>query len=314
MDTMPIRQIGSLDVSLVGLGCNNFGGRIDEPASAAVVQAALDAGINFFDTADVYGGTRSEEFLGRALGKHRTDVIVATKFGMAVEPDKKGAAPAYIKRAIEDSLRRLGTDYVDLYQLHHPDPETHIADTMAALGDLVKAGKVREIGCSNFSAEQLRNADAAVADGAPRFVSVQNQYNLLHREPELQVLPECERLGIAFIPYFPLMAGVLSGKYHRDEPPPVGTRIAAMPQERQHELLSAHAFDIVAGLERYAGNHGHTILELAIAWLAAKPTVSSVIAGATKPEQVWANVKGADWALTDEEVREVDAIAPLTTS
>ena len=314
MDTMPIRQVGSLDVSLVGLGCNNFGGRIDEPASAAVVQAALDAGINFFDTADVYGGTRSEEFLGRALGKRRTDVIVATKFGMAVDPDKKGAAPAYIKTAIEDSLRRLGTDYVDLYQLHHPDPATHIADTMAALGDLVQAGKVREIGCSNFSAEQLREAEGAVADGAPRFVSVQNQYNLLHREPELEVLPECEQLGVAFIPYFPLMAGVLSGKYQRDEPPPAGTRIAGMPQARQQELLSARAFDVVAALERYADDHGHSILELAIAWLAARPTVASVIAGATKAEQVWANVKGADWALTDAEVREIDAIAPLTTT
>jgi aryl-alcohol dehydrogenase-like predicted oxidoreductase len=313
MDTMPIRQIGSLDVSLVGLGCNNFGGRVQEPATAVVVQAALDAGINFFDTADVYGGTRSEEFLGRALGKRRTDVIVATKFGMGVDADKKGAAPAYIKAAVEDSLRRLGTDYVDLYQLHHPDPSVHIVDTLAALGDLVKAGKVREIGCSNFSAEQLRDAAAAVADGAPHFVSVQNQYNLLHREPELEVLPECERLGIAFIPYFPLMAGVLSGKYHRGEPPPAGTRISGMPQERQQQMLSAHAFDVVDALERYAGDHGHTILELAIAWIAAKPTVASVIAGATKPEQIWANVNGAGWVLTAAEVREVDAMAPFTT-
>jgi aryl-alcohol dehydrogenase-like predicted oxidoreductase len=314
MDTMPIRQIGSLDVSLVGLGCNNFGGRLQEAASASVVQAALDAGINFFDTADVYGGTHSEEFLGRALGKHRTDVIVATKFGMAVDADKKGAAPANIKRAIEDSLRRLGTEYVDLYQLHHADPATHIADTLVALGDLVKAGKVREIGCSNFSAEQLRDAAGAVADGAPRFVSVQNQYNLLHREPELEVLPECERLGIAFIPYFPLKAGVLSGKYHRGEPPPAGTRIGGMPQERQQEMLSARAFDVVDALEGYARDHGHTILELAIAWLAAKPTVASVIAGATKPEQVWANVRATDWVLTEEQVREVDAIAPMSTT
>ena len=314
MDTMPIRQIGSLDVSLVGLGCNNFGGRLDEPASAAVVQAALDAGINFFDTADVYGGTRSEEFLGRAIGKRRPDVIVGTKFGASVGPDKKGAAPAYIKSAIEDSLRRLGTDYVDLYQLHHPDPAVHIADTLAALGDLVKAGKVREIGCSNFSAEQLRDAEAAAADGAPRFVSVQNQYNLLHREPELDVLPECERLGIAFIPYFPLMSGVLSGKYHRGEPPPAGTRIAGMPPERQQELLSPDSFDVVDALDRYATDHGHTILELAIAWLEAKPAVASVIAGATKPEQIWANVKAADWVLSSEEVQEVDAIAPMPTT
>jgi aryl-alcohol dehydrogenase-like predicted oxidoreductase len=186
---MPIRQIGSLDVSLVGLGCNNFGGRTNEVQSTEVVRAALDAGIDFFDTADVYGGTRSEEILGAALGPERADVIVATKFGMTVSPERTGAAPKYVRSALEDSLRRLRTDYVDLYQLHRPDPATPIGDTMAALGDLVKAGKVREIGCSNFSAAQLREADAAAAEGAPRFVSVQNLYNLLPREPELEVLP-----------------------------------------------------------------------------------------------------------------------------
>ncbi|HTT89207.1 MAG TPA: aldo/keto reductase [Acidimicrobiales bacterium] len=307
---MPIRQIGSLDVSLVGLGCNNFGGRLDEPRSAEVIAAALDAGINFFDTADVYGATHSEEFLGGAIGKRRPEVVIATKFGSAIDSNRKGAAPAYVKQALEDSLRRLGTDYVDLYQLHRPDPATPIADTLGALSDLVKEGKVRELGCSNFSAAQLGEADDAAGEGAPRFVSVQNEYSLLHREPEREVLPECVALGIAFIPYFPLMSGLLSGKYHRGRPAPAGTRLSGASAERQREIFSDSKFDIIEALERYAADHGHTIVELAIAWLAAKPAVASVIAGATKPEQIQANVKGADWVLTEQEVQEVDAIAP----
>jgi aryl-alcohol dehydrogenase-like predicted oxidoreductase len=307
---MPLRQIGSLDVSVVGLGCNNFGGRADEQQSIEVVEAALDAGIDFFDTADVYGGTRSEEILGRALGRHRSDVVVATKFGMAIDPDRRGAAPSYVKSALEGSLRRLGTEYVDLYQLHQPDPEVPIAETLGALADLVRAGKVREIGCSNFSGAQLREAEAAVAEGAPRFVSVQNQYSLLHREPELEVLAECERLGTAFVPYFPLMSGLLSGKYRRGEPPPVGTRLAGMPAERQEALLAQRSFDSVEALERYAQDRGHSVLELAIAWLAAKPAVASIIAGATRPEQVRANVRAAGWVLAPEEVAQVNAIAP----
>jgi aryl-alcohol dehydrogenase-like predicted oxidoreductase len=307
---MPIRQIGSLDVSLVGLGCNNFGGRTNESQSTAVVRAALDAGINFFDTADVYGGTRSEEILGAALGPDRADVIVATKFGMTVSPERTGAAPKYVKSALEDSLRRLGTDYVDLYQLHRPDPATPVADTLAALADLVEAGKVREIGCSNFSAEQLQEADAAAAEGAPRFVSVQNQYSVLQREPELEVLAECERLGVAFIPYSPLANGLLSGKYRRGEPPPAGTRLAGMPAERRETLLAGSTMDVVDELERFAQQQGHSLLELAIAWLAAKAVVASVIAGATRPEQVVANARAADWVLTEEELQAVDRIAP----
>jgi aryl-alcohol dehydrogenase-like predicted oxidoreductase len=308
---MPIRQIGSLDVSLVGLGCNNFGGRTNESQSTEVVRAALDAGINFFDTADVYGGTRSEEILGVALAKERADVIVATKFGMTVSPERTGAAPEYVKRALDDSLRRLGTDYVDLYQLHRPDAATPIGDTLAALADLVQAGKVREIGCSNFSAAQLREADAAAAEGAPRFVSVQNQYSLLQREPELEVLPECQLLGTAFIPFSPLANGLLSGKYRRGEPPPAGTRLAGMPPERRDTLLAGATMDVLDELERFAQQHGHSLLELAIAWLAAKAVVASVIAGATRPEQVIANVRGADWVLTEEEIQAVDRIAPL---
>jgi len=307
---MPVRQIGSLDVSLVGLGCNNFGGRTNERQSVEVVKAALDAGINFFDTADVYGGTRSEEILGAALGRDRAEVIVATKFGMTVSPERTGAAPEYLKSALEDSLRRLRTDYVDLYQLHRPDPATPIGDTLTALEDLVKAGKVREIGCSNFSAAQLREADAAAVGGAPRFVSVQNQYSLLDREPELEVLAECDHLGIAFIPFSPLANGLLSGKYRRGEPPPPGTRLAGMPAARRQTLLAAPTMDFVDELERFARQRGHSLLELAIAWLAAKAAVASVIAGATRAEQVWANVRAADWVLTEEELQAVDGLAP----
>lgn len=307
---MPIRQIGSLDVSLVGLGCNNFGGRTNESQSTEVVRAALDAGINFFDTADIYGGTRSEEILGAALGQDRADVIVATKFGMTLSPERTGAGSEYVKSALEDSLRRLGTDYVDLYQLHRPDPATPIGDTLAALADLVKAGKVREIGCSNFSAAQLDEAHAAAAEGAPRFVSVQNQYSVLQREPELEVLAECERLRTAFIPYSPLANGLLSGKYRRGEPPPSGTRLAGMPADRRETLLADATMDVVDELERFVQQQGHSLLELAIAWLAAKAVVASVIAGATRPEQVIANVRAADWVLTEEELQAVDRIAP----
>jgi aryl-alcohol dehydrogenase-like predicted oxidoreductase len=309
MDEMPIRQVGSLDVSVVGLGCNNFGGRLDEPATSQVVSAALDAGVNFFDTADIYGGTRSEEYLGRALGRHRQDIVLATKFGMAVDQERKGAAPAYVRSALEDSLRRLGTDYVDLYQLHEPDPKVAIADTLDALAGLVQAGKVREIGCSNFSAQQLQEAEDAVAEGAPRFVSVQNQYSLLHREPEGEVLPACERLGISFIPYFPLKMGLLSGKFHRGQPPAQGTRIAGMPAERQKEVFSDAPWDVIEALAAFAQERGHSLLELAIAWLAAQPVVASVIAGATKPEQVRANAKAAQWVLSEDEVKAVSDIA-----
>ncbi len=307
---MPVRQIGPLDVSLVGLGCNNFGGRVDQRQSTEVVEAALEAGINYFDTADIYGGTKSEEFLGQALGKDRADVLVATKFGMPLGAGRKGAAPNYVKSALEDSLRRLGTDYVDLYQLHEPDPATPIADTLGALADLVHEGKVREIGCSNFSAVQLREAEEAVAAGAPRFVSVQNEYSLLHREPELEVLPECERLGLAFIPYYPLKAGLLSGKYRPGEPAPAGTRLAGMPADRQGAILTPGNLETVGALQRFAEERGHRVLELAIAWLAAQRPVACVIAGATRAEQVWANVNAADWVLTDEDLARIGAIVP----
>ena len=304
---MRTRRIGSLEVSVIGLGCNNFGGRIDAEKSADVVFAALDNGITFFDTADIYGGTKSEEFLGQALGKRRDEVVVATKFGMQVDKERRGAKPEYVKRALNDSLGRLGTDRVDLYILHAPDADTPIADTLAALDDCVKAGKVREIGCSNFSAEQLRQAAAAVAPGAARFVCVQNEYSLVQREPEREVLAECRRQGISFVPYFPLASGLLTGKYKRGEQPPAGTRLSGMPAERVAAL--DEKLVVVERLTAFAEKKGHTVLELAMSWLLAHDEVASVIAGATSRAQVEANAAAGDWVLDEAEMREVDALA-----
>jgi len=303
---MEKRRIGSLDVSIVGLGCNNFGRRIDEPASAAVVHAALEAGITFFDTADIYGSGKSEEFLGRALGARRAQVVVATKFGMPMDESRRGAKPDYIRRAVEDSLRRLGTDRIDLYQLHEPDPTTPIEDTLQALDGLVKAGKVREIGCSNFSADPLREAQQAARPGAARFVSVQNQYSLLHRDPERDVLAECERQGLAFIPFFPLASGLLTGKYRKGQPAPAGSRLS--DAERAKKMLTDRNLEIVEKLEEFARSRKHTLLQLAFSWLLARPAVASVIAGATKPEQVHANAAAPVWRLQPSELAEIDSI------
>jgi aryl-alcohol dehydrogenase-like predicted oxidoreductase len=303
--TMETRKIGSLDVSIIGLGTNNFGFRMDEADVPAVVDAALEAGVSFFDTADAYG--RSERRLAAALGARREDVVVATKFASPLGPNRPGGArPEYIRSAVERSLRELATDRIDLYQIHRPDPDTPIADTLAALDELVEAGTVREIGCSNFSAEQLVAAAAAVKDGAARFVSVQNHYNLLHRADEADVLPACQRLGLAHIPYFPLASGLLTGKYRRGEPPPEGTRLAAWG-DRADAMLSDGNFDLVDRLAAWAEARGHTILELAFAWLLAKPTVASVIAGATTVGQAQANA-ATTWRLAPDEVAEVDAI------
>ncbi len=304
---MRTRTLGNLHVSVVGLGCNNFGRRLDEAATKSVVDAALDAGINFLDTADVYGGSDSEVFLGRVLAGRRDRVLLATKFGMTMGEDgREGAHPAYLKQALADSLRRLDMDYVDLYQLHRPDPNVPIADTLGALGELVEAGFVREIGCSNFSAAQLDEAEAAVAAGAPRFVSVQNEYSLMHREPEAEVLPACARLGLAFLPYFPLMSGLLSGKYRKGQPLPVGTRIVG--NARWESLLTDANLDLIEALTRYAESRGFEIVDLAFAWLLAKPQVASVIAGATSAEQVRRNAATSRWVLSDEEL---DAVARI---
>jgi len=305
---MRTRRIGSLEVSVVGLGCNNFGGRLDQQPTDAVVGAALEAGVTLFDTADIYGGARSEEFLAKALGDRRDQIVLATKFGVPYADHEGGASPAYVRRACEDSLRRLETDHIDLYQLHFPDPKTPMAETLGALDELVREGKVREIGCSNMTAAQLEEA-AALESGA-HFVSVQNNYSILHREPEAEVLPACDRLGVAFLPYFPLANGLLTGKYRRGEPPPAGTRLAGMDDQQAAGLLTPESLEKVASLGDLAAESGHSVLELAIAWLLLRPAIASVIAGATRPEQVKANVAAAAWEPDAEVAAEVDRIAP----
>lgn len=302
---METRKIGSLDVSVIGLGCNNFGRRLDFDGSAAVVRAALDAGINFFDTADVYGSGQSEEYLGRVLGQRRKEVIVATKFRGEMQGQGQGASPAYIRRAIEASLRRLGMDYIDLYQIHSPDPDVPIADTLGALNELVQSGKVREIGCSNFSAEQIR--DAAAIPNVRHFASVQNEYSLLKREPEAEVLPECERLEMAFIPYYPLAVGLLTGKYRQGQPAAGKTRITMGGPDYAAKWLQDRNLSLVAALTSFAESRGHTILDLAFGWLLHQPAVASVIAGAMTPQQVQANA-AARWPLTESDLAEIDRI------
>jgi aryl-alcohol dehydrogenase-like predicted oxidoreductase len=306
---MDTRTIGSLTVGAVGLGCNNFGMRIGRKETASVVGAALDAGITLFDTADIYGGTKSESHLGAALGTRRDEVILATKFGVPYEGHEGGASAAYIRTAVEDSLTRLGTDRIDLYQLHAPDQKTPIAETEGALAELVAEGKIREFGCSNFDAAMLSEARAAVVGSAPGFVSVQNQYNILYREPEDAVLPACDRAGMAFLPYFPLASGLLSGKYRAGEAPPEGTRLAAMGEAASSQLSDVRLAK-VAALEALAQGEGHTVLELSIAWLLSRPSVASVIAGATKPEQVADNVAAGGWKPSSEILAQVDIIAP----
>lgn len=304
---MKVRRLGNsgLKVSVVGLGCNNFGMRIDAAQTQAVVDAAIDAGVTLFDTADIYGGTKSEEFLGKALGKRRRDIVLATKFGMPVgqDPRKRGGSRRWIMQAVEDSLRRLGTDYIDLYQHHQPDPDTPVDETLRALDDLVTQGKVRYLGNSNYTGWQIADADWTAA-GQSRFVSAQNLYSLLERDVEREVLPACEHFGLGFLPFFPLASGLLSGKYRRGEPPPAGTRLQAWGARGEAAMTDAN-FDRVEALEAWAKERGHTILELAFAWLLGHEVVSSVIAGATTPEQVKTNAATAAWRLTPEEVDEV---------
>jgi aryl-alcohol dehydrogenase-like predicted oxidoreductase len=295
---------------VVGIGCNNFGMRIDEAQTARVVDAAIDAGINFFDTADIYGSTKSEEFLGRALrGGKRNRAIVATKFGMAIDQQRRGARPDYVRRAADDSLRRLGIDVIDLYQLHQPDPDVPIAETLGAMNELVTSGKVREIGCSNFSSEQLEDAQRAVAPGAARFVSVQNEYSLLHREPERGVLAACDRLKMAFLPYFPLASGLLTGKYDPGRGAPQGSRLSLAWTAR---FTSDRNVQMAEALKAFAAERGHSLLELAMSWLASHPQVASVIAGATSPDQVRANAAAVSWTLTPDERQQIDQLAPPT--
>jgi aryl-alcohol dehydrogenase-like predicted oxidoreductase len=274
-----------------------------------VVGAALDAGITLFDTADIYGGTKSEEYLGAALGSRRDEIVLATKFGAPYEEHTGGAAPAYIRQALDDSLRRLGTDHIDLYQLHLPDKNTSIADTLGTLAALVAEGKVREFGCSNFDGTMLEEAESAVVDGAPGFVSVQNQYNVLYREPEDEVLPFCDRTHTAFLPFFPLASGLLTGKYRAGQEAPEGTRMAAWGERAKNELTDERLAK-VAALDALAKSEGHTVLDLAFAWLLSHASVASVIAGATKPEQVTANVAAGDWTLDAGILAQINSITP----
>jgi aryl-alcohol dehydrogenase-like predicted oxidoreductase len=308
---MDMRRIGQLDVSVVGLGCNNFGGRLDEERSIAVVHAALDAGINFLDTADVYGGGgASETIIGKALVGRRDDVVIGTKFGSPFdgEPAGKGAGADWIKQAVEGSLRRLQTDRIDLYQQHVPDLTVPIEETQGALAELVAAGKVLEIGSSNFSAAQIEAADALGAERSwPRVASVQNRFSLLDREALDDVIPACERLGLAFLPFFPLASGMLTGKYKAGEAFPAGTRLAAMPPQRAESFASDRNHRLVGSLDAVATTRGHTLLELAFGWLAAQSSIASVIAGATSPAQVAANVAAIEWTLTDDDLTAVDA-------
>ena len=276
-----------LRVSRVGLGCNNFGGRLDLEGTRAVVEAALDAGITFFDTADIYGGGDSERFLGEILARRRDRVVLATKFGMG----GGGGSREYVRRAIGESLERLQTEYVDLHYYHRPDGVTPIAETMAALTELVEAGTVRNIGISNVDAAQFAEA----ARAAP-IVAVQNEYSLLNRAAEAEVLPLARKLDIGFVPYFPLASGLLTGKYRKGRPPPSGSRL-----EGRDDRLSDEALDRVERLERFAEEHGHSLLELAIGALASEPGVASVIAGATTPEQVRANAAAGGWQLSAAE-------------
>ncbi|MDE2695474.1 MAG: aldo/keto reductase [Chloroflexota bacterium] len=309
---METRYLGNsgLEVSVVGLGTNNFGGRMDQEATTAVVRASMDLGITLFDTADIYGGSLSEQYLGKALGADRHDVIIATKFGMSMGegPFTSGASRRYIMSAVEDSLRRLGTDYIDLYQVHQPDRETPLEETMRALDDLVRDGKVRYIGNSNYDGWEIASGHyIAQRDSLTPFISAQNNYSLLERSIETEIAPACEAFGLGMLPFFPLASGLLTGKYRRDEAPPEGTRLAG--RARNGRIASDRNWDIVERLDEWAREHDHTLLDLAFAWLASKPFVGSVIAGATRVEQVEANVAAGDWRLTPEEMAEVDAIA-----
>jgi aryl-alcohol dehydrogenase-like predicted oxidoreductase len=306
---MEMRAIGSIPVPLSGIGCNNFGRRIDEARTREVIDEAFEVGATLFDTADLYGETASEEFLGRALKGRREDAVVVSKFGMRTPPDgMTGGDPRWVRRACDESLRRLDTDRIDVYLLHQPDDQTPIEDTLSTMSVLVDAGKVLEIGCSNFSAKQLDEAeDAATELKIRRFVTVQNEYSLLAREPRDEVLPACQRLGISFMPYFPLASGMLTGKYRKGRALPPGSRMAG--PGGWDEFLTDERFELGERLAAFADHHGHTLLELALSWLASQQPVATVIAGATSPEQVRANAAAVEaWKMSDEELAELDEL------
>jgi aryl-alcohol dehydrogenase-like predicted oxidoreductase len=306
MADLPKRSLGVLgpEVSVIGLGCNNFGRRVDLEGTRAVVDAALEQGITFLDTSNTYGDPRgrSEEFLGEVLQGRRARVVLATKFGMDMGD---GLGPrgsrGYILQAVEASLRRLRTDVIDYYWYHQPDGVTPIAETLETLNGLVNAGTVRWIGASNFSAEQIEEADAVARDrGFARFTSIQNNYSLLVRDAEREVLPTCERLGLGFVPFFPLASGLLTGKYRRGESAPAGTRLAGRDQ-----VATDEQFSLVEALSEYAAAREVSLIDVAIGALLARPVVSTVIAGATKPEQVDENTAAARWQPSERDLNEL---------
>lgn len=306
---MEFRQLGDsgLKVSAIGLGTNNFGGRVGPEGTAKVINEALDEGINLLDTANIYGKGLSEEYIGRALKGRRHEAIIATKVGgsMGDGPNRSGDSRKHIMAEVEDSLRRLDTDYIDLYQIHFTDDSTPIEETLRTLDDLVREGKVRYTGCSNFAAWEVCEAVWISRNlGITSFVSVQPHHSMLVREPEKELVPFCNEYGIGILPYFPLASGFLSGKYHRGEQAPSGTRLA----ENNRGMFTEANYDLLEALESFAQHRSHTLLELAFAWLLARPMVSSVIAGATKAEQVAVNAKAVVWHLTDEELEEVESI------
>jgi aryl-alcohol dehydrogenase-like predicted oxidoreductase len=312
MSDLETRRLGdALQVSVVGVGCNNFGRRLDAAGAAKVVHAALDAGITFFDTADVYGSGQSEEMLGAALAGRRDAAVVATKFGMDLgDEGRRGASPRWIRIAVEDSLRRLGTDWIDLYQVHTPDPKTPIEETLQTLTELVSEGKIRCAGSSNFAGWQIADADwIARSRDLTRFVSAQNSWSLLDRAVEAEVIPACAHFGVGMIPYSPLANGLLTGKHHRGQAPAPGTRLAIVPALGASWLTDRN-FDRVEALERFARDRGVSLLDVAIGWLAAHPQVVSVIAGAMTPEQVRANARAGGWRPSAADLEELDGIAP----
>ena len=305
---MRMRRLGDEgpEVSVVGLGCNNFGGRVDLDGTRAVVDAALDVGVTLLDTADIYGNKGgSESFLGEVLEGRRDRVVLATKFGsdMGDGTEARGSRD-YIHKAVDASLERLRTDYIDLYQYHTPDTTTPFAETFGALDELVQAGKVRHVGHSNLSAEEVEEVDRlARENGWSRPVSAQNRYSLLHRDPESDLLPVCERLGIGVLPYFPLASGLLTGKYKRGEPRPAGTRLAD-----RDDVFDDETFDRLEALEAFASERGVSLLDVAIGGLLAQPAVASVISGATKPEQVRANAAAGEWQPSGEDLAALNAL------
>ena len=307
---MRYRQLGSsgLQVSAIGLGANNFGGRLDARRTEAVVHAAIDAGVNLIDTSNSYGAGRSEEFIGLALNGRRSRTVIATKVSSRISegPNNAGNSRKHILSQVDVSLRKLRTDYIDLYQIHWWDPNTPIEETLRALEDLIRDGKIRYAGCSNFAAWQVCESHwTARTLGVNGFSSVQPRYSMMYRQPEAEMVPFCEKYGVGILPYYPLENGFLTGKYRRDQAPPEGTRLS----ENDRGVLTARNFDILEKLEAFSAEREHTVLELAFAWLlASSPMVSSVIAGATRPEQVRANAAAADWELTPEELAEVNAI------